>query len=147
METAGDRQLGPRWSSRPRISASARGVEVVEHVLLVVAHAGPVPLLALLAAAAQAGDRVDAAGLDPGQDRWIVLGGHGRAKAPVSEEDSWGRSGPSDRLHYQHAHGRAVGRAVADLRTAHRRYADCARGGRPLGGLTGAGVIAQDRAR
>jgi hypothetical protein len=40
-------------------------VEVVEHVLLAVEHPGPVPFLALLVAAAQAGDRVDTACRDP----------------------------------------------------------------------------------
>ena len=42
------------------------GGEVVEHVLLVGPHAVPVPGLALLAAAAEVGDRVHAALLDPG---------------------------------------------------------------------------------
>ena len=37
------------------------GVEVVEHLLLVLAHAGAVPGLALLVAAAEAGDGVAAA--------------------------------------------------------------------------------------
>ena len=51
------------------ISFSRRSAEVVEHVLLALPHARPVPLLAFLAAAAQAGDRVDAARLDPGENR------------------------------------------------------------------------------
>ena len=58
------------------------GVEVVEDVLLVAAHAGAVPLLALLAAAAQVGDGVDAAGLDPRQDRRGVAGVSGTPKPP-----------------------------------------------------------------
>ena len=39
------------------------GVEVVEHLLLVLAHAGPVPVLAFLGAAADAGDGEQAARL------------------------------------------------------------------------------------
>ena len=45
----------------------AGGGEVVEHVLLALAHAGAVPLLAVLGAAAQVGHRPHAAGRDPGQ--------------------------------------------------------------------------------
>ena len=41
-----------------------RGDEVVEDVLLVAEHAGLVPGLAVLAAAAQVGHRVDAAALE-----------------------------------------------------------------------------------
>src|SRR3712207_7825712 len=43
------------------------GMEVVEDVLFRAEHARPVPLLALVATAAQAGHREDTAGLDPGQ--------------------------------------------------------------------------------
>src|SRR5207249_3034857 len=68
-----------------------RGGEVVEDVLLVLAHAGPVPGLALLAAAAQVGDRVDAAALDPGEDGGAVLGGEGDVEAAVAVQD--GRPG------------------------------------------------------
>ncbi len=59
-----------------------RGVEVVEDVLLVAEHAVAVPLLALLAAAAQVGDRVDAAGLDPGEDGGREAGVSGRPNPP-----------------------------------------------------------------
>ena len=46
---------------------SRRGDEVVEHVLLVLAHPGLVPVLAVLAAAAQVRHRVDAAGSSHGK--------------------------------------------------------------------------------
>ena len=45
------------------------GVEVVEDVLLAVEHAGLMPCLAILTAAAQVGDRVDATELEPGHHR------------------------------------------------------------------------------
>ena len=57
-----------------------RGDEVVEDVLLLEEHPGLVPLLAVLAAAAQVRDRVDAAALEPREER--------RAEARASR-DTW----------------------------------------------------------
>src|SRR5207253_3271751 len=59
------------------------GVEVVEYVLLAVEHTGPEPVLALLVAAAQSGDRVDAARRHPGQDVRRVRGGEADVEAAV----------------------------------------------------------------
>ena len=54
------------------------GDEIVEHVLLLCLRAGLVPLVAILAAAAQVGDRIDAAHLHPDERC-------GRRKPGVSE--------------------------------------------------------------
>ena len=64
----------------------AGGGEVVEHVLLALAHAGAVPLLAVLGAAAQVGDRPDAAGRDPGQRLRGVGRGERDVEAAVAVE-------------------------------------------------------------
>src|SRR6185437_16929459 len=66
--------------------AAGRG-EVVEHVLLALAHAGPVPLLTLLAAAAQAGNGVDAARLDPGQGQRRVARSQADVEPAVAVQD------------------------------------------------------------
>ena len=65
----------------------ADGVEVVEHVLLVRAHARAVPLLALLAAAAQVGDDVHAARLDPRERRRGERGVERDLEPAVAVED------------------------------------------------------------
>ena len=62
VRAALDRQVlgrGPALLDQPL----GRGDEVVEDVLLLAEHAGLVPVLAVLAAAAQVRDRVDAAAL------------------------------------------------------------------------------------
>ena len=117
-----------------------RAVEVVEYCLLVLAHAGPVPLLTFLAAAAQPGDRVHAAGLDPGENR----GGEGRrqadVEAAVTVEDGRPRffGNGADRQRPRslpvavvsagredhHPDGRAVGRGICDLFGADRGHVD-----------------------
>src|SRR5690606_37728203 len=63
------------------------GVQVVEDVLLVGAVAGEVPLLALLAAAAQGDQRERAAGLDPGERRRGVGGLAADAEAAVAGDE------------------------------------------------------------
>ena len=64
-----DRQLiGPRHA--PCLEVLARRDEVVEHILLVGEAPGIVPRLAVLAAAADVGDRIDPASLDPRQPGW-----------------------------------------------------------------------------
>ena len=60
------------------------GDEVVEDVLLVLEHAGLVPLLAVLRAAAQVGDAVDAALLDEHQRRGVEAGREVDLKTAVS---------------------------------------------------------------
>ena len=92
VRAAGDRELlGRRPAVRDQLLG--RGVEVVEDVLLVAEHPVAVPVLALLAAAAQVGDGVDAAGLDPGQDRRGVRRGQRDAEAAVAVQDGRTRPG------------------------------------------------------
>ena len=64
------------------------GVEVVEHVLLVLAPPGLVPRLAFLVAAPQAGDREQAAGLGPRGDRRRPGRRLGDGEAAVAGEDA-----------------------------------------------------------
>ena len=64
----------------------AGGGEVVEHVLLVLAHAGAVPLLAVLGPAAQVGHRPHPAGGDPGQRLRGVAGGQRDVEPAVAVE-------------------------------------------------------------
>ena len=63
------------------------GVEVVEHVLLVAAAAGVVPLLAVLEPAAQAGDGVQPAGRAPRGDLRLPRRRLGDGEAAVAVED------------------------------------------------------------
>ena len=99
-------------------SQSAGGFEVGEHLRLVGAHPGLVPCLALLAAAAQAGDGHLAAELAPHGDERAPRGCLGDVEAAVAGEqrgrvDVDGRGG---RVHEEHRHRGAVGRRVAHLR-------------------------------
>ena len=64
-----------------------RGDEVVEAVLLSLAAAGAVPLLAVLPAAAQIGDRVDASHLEPERNPGLVTGRHARAVPAVGRQE------------------------------------------------------------
>src|SRR6201986_520337 len=64
-----------------RISVSGAGVEALGNVVLVPQHPGPVPLLTLLVAPAQVGDRVHAARRHPGQDVRRVRGGEADVEA------------------------------------------------------------------
>ncbi len=66
-------------------------MEVVEDVLFVPEHPGPVPVLALLAAAAQASHRVHAAQFDPGEDCRRIPRVHAEPEPPVAVQD--GRPG------------------------------------------------------
>ena len=97
------------------------GDEVVEAVLLVLAHAGPVPGLALLGAAADPGDGVDAAGGAHLGDGGGVGRAHRDGEAAVAGEDGGGvRAGHGvGGPHEEHRHRRAVGRRVADLLDDH----------------------------
>ena len=106
------------------------------------------PLLALLAAAAQLGDRVDAAGLDPGEQPGGVAGRHRDAEPAVAVEHR--------RPRLVRLLGRATARASAPScrrrrrsRPAgrHLRHLDGAGRGRPQRGLPGARVVAVDRRR
>ena len=63
------------------------GVEVVEHLLLVGQHPGPVPVLAVLAAAPDAGDGVDAARLAEGDQAGGEAGRRGDGEAAVAGEE------------------------------------------------------------
>ena len=85
-----------------------RGMEIIEHVLLPLAHAGPVPFLAFLAAATQPGDHVNPAGLNPGENR----GGEGRRQAHVEPA-----------VPVEDGRPRGSGNAVMTRRGARRRPA------------------------
>ena len=62
------------------------GDEIVEHVLLAAEHAGAVPVLAVFAAAAQDGQRVDAAGLEERDRRRRPARRHAVFEAAVAGE-------------------------------------------------------------
>ena len=68
-------------------------MKVVEDVLLGVAHTVAVPLLALFATAAKVGNDVDAARLDPREDRCGEGGSQGNAEPAVAVEDGGYGSG------------------------------------------------------
>ena len=95
----------------------ARRVEVVEHLLLVLAHAGSMPVLAFLGAAADAGVGENAARLCDRDRNGGVGGRRGDREAPVPGEHAGRVSGrrevtPADE---EHRHVDAVGRRVPDL--------------------------------
>ena len=69
------------------------GDEVVEDALLVGEHPGPVPRLAELAAAAQDGQRIDAAGLDPRRRERAERRPLAGVEAAVTEEQCRRRAG------------------------------------------------------
>ena len=113
------------------------GVEVVEDLLLVGQHAGPVPVLAVLAAAPDAGDGVHAARLAERDQPGGEAGGGGDGEAAVAGEEG-GRVGPDlggGRPHQEHGHVGAVGRRVEDLLDHERAR----RRGASRAGPTGAG--------
>ena len=97
-----------------------RGVQVVEHVLLVRPVAGQVPPLAFLAAAAQRHHRVAAAGGHPGQGERGVAGGEADPEAAVAVHQRRPRPVRSVRGDHEHAHRGAVGRGELALLGAHR---------------------------
>ena len=115
--------LPPRMASRSRRREAGvdqpvgGGDEVVEGLLLVLAHAGAVPGLALLGAAADVGDGVDAAVVAHRHDRRAVGRAHRDAEAAVAGEDArrvrataWSR-----RPDQEHRDLGAVGARVANL--------------------------------
>ncbi len=83
--SAGDRQLAGRCVAFVD-QVLRRGDEVVEHVLLVLQHPRPVPLLAVLAAASQVGLGVDAAQLEPDQTAGREARRHADVEAAVAVE-------------------------------------------------------------
>ena len=92
------------------------GVEVVEDVLLGVAHPRSVPVLSLFAAATQVDDDVDTTGFDPREDRGGVGGGERDAETAVAVEDRGsGAGGGVLTANHEHADGGAVLRWVDDL--------------------------------
>ncbi len=143
---AGDGQLRGRGHAGGD-EVLGRRVQVVEDVLLVGEHPGPVPLLALLAAAAQLGDGVRAARLDPAQDGRGVTGGHRDAEAAVAVQDGGARALGAGKGDHQHVDLAAVGRAVGHLLGVDGGYLDGAGGGGPERRLAGAGVVALDARR
>src|SRR5664280_1998082 len=142
VAAAGEAQLG--WCSPALCDQPlGRAGEVGEHVALVLPHPGAVPLLALLRAAAQVGDRVDAAGLDPGQEAGGVRRGHGDVKAAVPVQ----HGGPRRirclrRREHEHPDLGAIGTAVAHLARPHRRHVNHPGRRCPDRHLPGAGVVA-----
>ncbi len=124
-----------------------RRLEVFEHVVLVLAHPVAVPGLALLGAAAQPRDGVDAARLDPREDRGGVAGSHRDAEAAVAVEDrrtgggrlpvrgQVGRAGQ-----HEHPYGRAVRTGELDLPGRDRGHVDLAGGQGVYGHRSRAGV-------
>ena len=67
-----------------------RGEEVVEDILLLVQHAGAMPVFAELAAAAQVGHGEDAVAIEPGKQRLVELGRQADIEAAVSGEQRRG---------------------------------------------------------
>src|SRR5262249_25751087 len=138
---------------RPRVAVADQvlggGAEVVEHVLLLVEHARLVPLLTVLAAAAETGRRVDAATLEPRDRLAREVRRRRGAEAAVAEQ--------VDRvvavelqvlaMHDEHRNPRAVLALVEDLlgREGARVERDARRPDRdePLV----SDVVAEDRSR
>ncbi len=94
-----------------------RGDEVVEHVLLLFAHAGLVPALAVLAAAPQVGHGVDAAAFQPEHHRGAERRGHAGVEAAVGVQVGGVVAGERQALlvHDEHGNLRAVLRGVKHL--------------------------------
>ena len=122
VRTADDRQTVARDDARRHHPVGGRR-EVVEHVLLVAAPAGEMPLLAVLEPAAQPGDRVRAAGRAPGRDRRRPHRRLGDREPAVAGEDRRTiRSGDHvAAMDQEQADRRAVGGRVLDLSHGHRR--------------------------
>jgi len=91
--------------------------EIVEHVLLVLEHARPVPILAELAAAAQCGERKDAALLDPRDGARVETRHLGRVEAAVACQQGGMAAVQRDAIamHDVHRSARAIARRVPDL--------------------------------
>ena len=106
------------WDVRSRsTSQSRRGVEVVEHLLLVLAHAGAVPVLAFLGAAADAGVGEQAARLGDRDGDRRVRRSRRDGEAAVAGEQARRRRRRCEvaTADEEHRHVDTVGRRVADL--------------------------------
>ena len=109
-------------------------------------HAGAVPVLALLAAAAQVGDGVDAAGLDPGEEPSPSSRASSGCRSRRSRRGSSGAAGPaaarraSTNIRTVVPSARGVGDLLASSTAGHvdRRRAAV----RPQRTLAGARVVA-----
>ena len=120
-------------------------VEVVEDVLLAAEHAGAMPVLTLLAAAAEVRHRPDPAGLDPGQDHRGVAGGEWDAEAAVPVEDRGSRPvGCLGGGEHEHADLGAVLRRVGHLARVDRGDVDGPGRRLPQREFPGAGVEGVD---
>src|SRR6185295_16990948 len=89
-EQAAVRGALDRQPLRPRVALPDEplggGDEVVEDVLLALQHAGAVPVLAVLAAAAQVRQGIDAARFEPGEKEGAEERRHGDPEAAVAVE-------------------------------------------------------------
>ena len=74
------RRVGPFIPNQP----FGAGVEVVKNILLIAKHAGLVPTLAVLAAAAQVGHGIDAARFNPRDNRGVEARFQTHVKAAIS---------------------------------------------------------------
>ena len=123
-------------------------MEVVEHVLLVLAHARAMPVLAFLGTAAQVGDRVDTAGFHPREGGGGVRRRHRGTETAVSVKNCRPRL---DRIavpgQHGEAHRRVVGTAVDDLTCVYCRHVDRSGRMRPHVERTRAGVVVVRRRR
>ncbi len=120
-------------------------MEVIEDASLAVAHPGPVPVLALLAAAPQPGDRIHAAGFRPGQRRGRITGQHADTEPAIPGQDGRPRLAtilaPGDD---QHPHRGPVRGLVGNLPRIDVGNVDGARRPLPQPDPAGAGVVAVD---
>jgi hypothetical protein len=95
--------------------------EIIEHVLLVLAHAGAVPGLPVLAAAPQVGHGVHAAVLEPDGGQRREARRHVDVEAAIAVEQ--GRVAAVERdallVHHEHRHARAVFGGVPGLLGQH----------------------------
>jgi len=112
---------------RPRVPFSDQplggGDEIIENVLFLLQHAGAVPVFPLLAAAAQIGQGVEAAGLEPRHHALVEFGRRGNAEAAIAVEER-GIAAVSLQtflMDQEHADAGAVLRWILDLLDLHGR--------------------------